>query len=280
MADELNNNTGNNNAGNGGQDNAGGNNGNGNQDNAGKVSFLPEQQARVQELIDEAYRKAYAKATQGRDNGDKVAALEAEIAKLKAGKGAADGQQGAQSGQGDTEWKKAFDQFRTESETKLKDYEGRLAGLNEEKKRSAILSAVSKHNVVDADAASRLIWNDIRVDDNGTLTVQGDSGQPRISKSGQPMTVDEFIGEWLSGKPYLLRSAGSQGAGSHGAGFNGQGGVKYDLNDPSVWRNMPKEEFDRLKKEGINVQLAAGQVLKFKEQKNPFLEARRQKFKK
>ena len=26
---------------------------------------------------------------------------------------------------------------------------------------------------------------------------------------------------------------------------------KYDLNDPDVWKNMPREDFDKLMKEGI-----------------------------
>src|SRR3989337_4531545 len=49
----------------------------------GKVSFLPEQQARVQELIDEAYRKAYTKAQRASGSGADVDKLKAEVERLR-----------------------------------------------------------------------------------------------------------------------------------------------------------------------------------------------------
>jgi len=41
---------------------------------------------------------------------------------------------------------------------------------------------------------------------------------------------------------------------------------------------MPREDLERIMKEGINVQGTAGQTYRFRDVKNPFLEARRRKF--
>ena len=48
-----------------------------------KVMFQPEQQAKVQELIDEAYRKAYVKASKGRSSSEEVERLKGEVERLK-----------------------------------------------------------------------------------------------------------------------------------------------------------------------------------------------------
>lgn len=48
-----------------------------------KISFHPEQQAKVQKLIDEAYRKAYAKAQRNVSSSGEVEELKGEIEKLR-----------------------------------------------------------------------------------------------------------------------------------------------------------------------------------------------------
>ena len=55
---------------------------NGDKAEQSKVSFMPEQQERVQELIDEAYRKAYSKAQRSRGT-EEMERLKTEIGKLK-----------------------------------------------------------------------------------------------------------------------------------------------------------------------------------------------------
>lgn len=204
--------------------------GDGTNGEARKVTFLPEQQARVQELIDEAYRKAYSKAQKTKGSSEEVEKLKGEVERLK-----------------------------------------------EERKVSALLKAISRHNVVDAEEVAELVKGRVRVEEDGSCRVLGESGAVKITTTGQPMSVEEFISEWLGERPHHLRAASGMGAGSQGARF-GAGSVKYNLADPSTWRSMPREELDRIMKEGINVQGSAGQTYRFRDVKNPFLEARRRKF--
>ncbi|MFQ5737119.1 MAG: hypothetical protein ACE5GY_09725 [Thermodesulfobacteriota bacterium] len=204
--------------------------GDGNADEPSKVMFMPEQQARVQELIDEAYRKAYSKAQRSR-GGEEMERLKGEVGKLR-----------------------------------------------EEKKMAAILRTVSRHSVVDAEEVAELLKERVRMDDEGNFSVIGESGASRVNNSGHPMSVDEYISQWLSERPHHLRPTGPSGAGSHGARFGGRTSVSHNLSDPAAWRNMPREDLDRLLTEGISVQGASGQSYTFKDVKNPFLEARRRKF--
>lgn len=195
-----------------------------------RVSFLPEQQARVQELIDEAYRKAYSKAQKSASNGADVDRLKAEVERLR-----------------------------------------------EDRKAAVLLRAISRHSVVDAEEVTELLKSRVRADEDGTLRVVGDSGGARVNGSGAPMSVDEFVDAWLSDRPHHLRGSASAGSGSLGARL-AHSTARYDLSDPSSWRSMPREDLDRLLKEGVDVQGAAGQNYRFRDVKNPFLEARKRKY--
>lgn len=203
---------------------------NGFESESSRVMFLPEQQAKVQELIDEAYKKAYSKA-QRRHPSEEVEKLKAELDTLK-----------------------------------------------QERKTAALLRAVSRHSVVDAEEVVELLKDRVRVDDSGNLSVVGETGASRINHTGLPMSVEEYVGSWLSERPHHLRAPGGAGSGSAGSRFSANASLRYDLSDPAVWRSMPREELDRLLKEGISVQGATGQTYKFKDVKNPFLEARKRKF--
>lgn len=195
---------------------------------AQKVSFLPEQQAKVQELIDEAYRKAYAKAQRSRGGSEEVERLKGEVDRLR-----------------------------------------------EEMKTSALLKSISRHNVVDAEEVAELLKGRIKADEDGRLKVLGETGAPRVNSSGLPLTVDEFVSEWLGSRPHHLRTSGTSGAGSHAARFNAAG--RHNLADPAAWRSMPREELEGLLREGVSVQGSAGQTYSFRDVKNPFREARRRR---
>ncbi len=204
---------------------------NGSENASGRVVFNSEQQARVQELIDDSYRKAFAKAQRTRSSGEDVEGLRREI-----------------------------------------------EGLKEEKKKLALLKAVSKYNVVDGEEIVKLLEDRVRMDDEGHVIVVNSSGSAKINDAGYPVGMDDFLSQWLSDRPHHLRSAGGSGAGSHGAGFDHGNGRTRSLGDPSSWKSMPREDLDRYLREGINVHGSAGQVYRFRDVKNPFLDARKRRF--
>jgi hypothetical protein len=177
-----------------------------------KVTFTPEQQARIQTLIDEAYRKAFQKA--------KSAAIDEELKK-------------------------------------------ELEKLREEKKFSSVLRVVARRNVVDPEEAAELIARRLEMDDSGG-----------IANSSE--TLEEFVERWLSERPHHIRAA-SAGGGSRSALFGGK--PAHNLADPALWRTLPREDMERILKEGITVHGSSGQAFRFRSPVNPFLEARKRKFK-
>lgn len=201
--------------------------GDGTETESSRVSFSSEQQARVQTLIDEAYRKAYSKAARGSSAGDEMDGLKKE-----------------------------------------------LSSLRDDRKQSAVLRAVAKRNVVDADEVTELIGRHVRMDEKGRMSVSGEAG---AGQEGGLVGFEEYVDQWLVERPHHLRAQSAQGAGSHGARFSA-GRAHYNLSDPQSWRSMPREELDKYLKDGVNVQGAGGQVFRFRDVQNPFVEARKRKF--
>ncbi|MBI5344773.1 MAG: hypothetical protein HZB83_05475 [Deltaproteobacteria bacterium] len=196
-----------------------------------KVVFQPDQQTKVQELIDDAYRKAYAKALKSRSSSEEVDMLRAEVDSLK-----------------------------------------------QERKNALLYRAISRYNVVDAEEVAKLCGERVSMDERGFAVVVNAAGAVEINAAGHPVALDEYIAQWLSERPHHLRASGAAGAGSGSARYGGLGAGRHDINDPSAWRGMPREELDRYLRDGIDIQGSAGQVYRFKDHKNPFLDARRRRF--
>ncbi|MBI5237777.1 MAG: hypothetical protein HY887_05070 [Deltaproteobacteria bacterium] len=192
-----------------------------------KVAFMPEQQAKVDELINDAYKRAYAKALKSRPVSDEVESLKSEN-----------------------------------------------EALRNERKMASIYRAVSKFNVVDAEEVAKLVSDDIRLDDAGIPYATSGGAQSQRQK----VSVEDYIASWLSNRQHHLRTGGVRGAGSQGAKF-GHNGFRHNPEDPEAWRKMPREDLDRRLEGGITVNGSAGQVYRFKDIKNPFIEARKRRFK-
>lgn len=81
-------------------------------------------------------------------------------------------------------------------------------------RKSQLLAAASELNAISADQVAMLVTPHVKGDE--TLTVLNAEGQPRVNSEGKPMTVKEFMTEFLAGNPHLVKASGNQGAGSQG----------------------------------------------------------------
>ena len=205
---------------------------------AGKIIFSREQQAKVQELIDEAYRKAYVKAN--------------EAAKK-------DGGAGKDTSLVDEQLKALSSQVQT---------------LRDEKKNNALLRTIGRHNVIDSEEVAAFTARFIRLNDDNSFTVINEAGQERLNAHAKPMLVEEFIAEWLMARPHHLRPSGASGAGSMGATFGPGASTATPLTLESI-RGMSAEELNKRVAEGISIQGSAGQTFNFKRPANPFIDARK-----
>ena len=101
-------------------------------------------------------------------------------------------------------------------------------------RKAQLLAAASELNAISADQVAMLVTPHVKGDE--TLTVMNAEGQVRVNSEGKPMTVKEFMTEFLAGNPHLVKASGNQGAGSQGNKGNEQSGAK----------TMKRAAFDKL----------------------------------
>ena len=159
----------------------------------------------------------------------------------------------------------------------VKRLSSEVENLKDYKVNSAILEAVSRHNVVDAAEVSELIRRNVRVGESGEVRAVESGSFGREDSDTASVGLSEYVERWLEERPHHLRGQGASGGGSGSARF-GNGVRRYDLSNPDTWRKIPREDLDQLLKEGINIQSGSGQIFSFKDVTNPFHEARKRRF--
>ena len=80
----------------------------------------------------------------------------------------------------------------------------------------ALLSAASRNNAVSAEQVVQLVRGAVRLSEDGTAEVVDSNGTPRYNDSGDPVSVDELVSDFLTTNPHFVK-ASVGGAGSQGA---------------------------------------------------------------
>lgn len=80
----------------------------------------------------------------------------------------------------------------------------------------ALLTAASRHNAVSSEQVVQLTRSAVRLSQDGKAEVVDANGTPRYNDSGDPLTVDELVSDFLTANPHFVK-ASSGGAGSQGA---------------------------------------------------------------
>jgi hypothetical protein len=75
--------------------------------------------------------------------------------------------------------------------------------LHSVKVDGAVLSAANKSGAINAQQVVALVKNQIRLGDDGNAEVLDTNGQPRYAESGDPMSVDALVKEFLESNPHF-----------------------------------------------------------------------------
>lgn len=204
-----------------------------------KQSFTPEElQAHTDKVLNKRYGEI--QTTAEAKNKAEVDTLTAKIKELEAGKG--DGDKG-DKGKGED---------LTALETRLAVQEKEIKQSQERDRISAVRSTVAGFDVVSGEQVATLVSPAIKRMEDGNFSVLNAEGQRRINAAGKPMSVQEYVGEFLTANPHLVKAGGGPGGGSHGAGPGGPvGGVKFaTIQDV---RDMSDEDFDKAIAEGVTL---------------------------
>lgn len=85
--------------------------------------------------------------------------------------------------------------------------------LNSVKIDGSVLNAASKYGAVNPEQVSRLVKDQIRLNEAGEVEVVGQTGAPRYTESGEPMTADMLVKEFLEQNTHFVK-AGPSGSGT------------------------------------------------------------------
>lgn len=172
--------------------------------------FTPEQQTKVQSLIDDAYKRAYSKALRSNGTDEEVLKLTKEVSDLKEQQASK-----VKDGEVSSEVKAEIEGLRTQVGT-----------LRNSVKGEALLKAIGKHDVVNTDQIANIISPNIRLNEDNSLSVLTDNGDIATNlDTMKPLSVGEYVTNWVASNPHFNRASGSAGAGSStSAGASDAGG--------------------------------------------------------
>jgi len=248
------------------------------QDNQpGKVTFTPEQQEKINDLIKNAMGRA------GSEHKERATALQAELESTKAelvsaqetlktattAKDKAGAKADVEALQAQIEeMKRAGDSLRQEADrhkSQLQQKEQEVVTAKKEaqevRKLVAIQNAASKLNFVNADVVVKLTKDAIKYhEQDGRFIVLNEQGQERLNASYEPMSLEEFYTEFATNNAYLVRGDVKPGVGStEGGRFGVAGEGKFELkqifgkdSDAKLANKLKKEnpkEYARLKEQ-------------------------------
>ena len=191
------------------------------------ISFSAEQQAKLQELIDSAYTRAYKKAES--EYKPKITEYEAKLAELSKTQ---QEQKPVQKKEQveinlDEEIKKALATQLEPLKKSLQEKENIIKSLKFATVENEVISHASELKAINPKIVSKLVKDYIKENEKGGYDVINDQGMPRINAKGEGMGVKELVSEFLQQNPYLLNSSGNNGAGSNTGNYQTGNNPKF-----------------------------------------------------
>jgi hypothetical protein len=196
-----------------------------------KVTFSPEQQARIDEIVRESMGRAGRETKQANEElAGKVTTLESELTTAKAELAKAKTPADKKDAKGDVEALQAqLAEMRTAGQTTQSELE-RLRNVAAAKDKevlearslatnvrrdAALQTAASKVNWVDPAIVVQLTRDLVQFDEQRkAFVVLGDNGSAKLNAAYEPMSLEEYLNDFATKNPYLVRGDTRGGAGS------------------------------------------------------------------
>ena len=111
----------------------------------------------------------------------------------------------------------------------------------------AILGAASNNNAVNPNQVSQLLKTNTRLSDDGNVEVLDDNGTPRYNDSGDLLSVNEMVAEFLTVNPHMVK-ASQGGTGSMGNAGGSTQKPQSVADMVANWSDGGKEAFAAMKR--------------------------------
>jgi len=204
---------------------------------SGKVEFSPEQQVKIQEIIDRTLAKGIQRGQQqllqelGLAAADLPTIKEVLASLENEDEDAEDTPDESQSRDtsrknsktsAEDEWQQRLEQLQRQAESRIEALQQQLQRQQEiaanEKINSALSTALSRFplaETVDPGEIRALLQEKTRVDEQMNLYIVDEEDNPRLNMNGENLSVDEYVESWLNQrKHYLARGRGGAGSSS------------------------------------------------------------------
>ena len=132
------------------------------------------------------------------------------------------------------EFEKILKETADKANQKIQTLSSELAKI---KVDGALINAASTKKAINPEQVARLVRDQVRMSEAGEVeVVDAKSGQVKYTETGDPMTIDGLVNEWLKSNPHFV-TAGPAGGGSKSntspEGAKEVDVSKLDLNDPA-----------------------------------------------
>jgi hypothetical protein len=124
--------------------------------------------------------------------------------------------------------------------------------LAKEKVDGALINAASTKKAISPEQVARLVRDQVRMSETGEVEViDSKSGQVKYTETGDPMSIQDLVSEWLKTNPHFV-TAGPAGGGSKSntspEGATNVDVSKLDLNNPAdraIYKQLRRNIFSK-----------------------------------
>ncbi len=209
-----------------------------------KVTFTTEQQAVIENLIDDKYKKAYNKAE--KKYSEQVSALETKIAEMTK----KDDDDNAQSDKGKAsaeDYENKIAEINKKHQTDLESAQGKNKAILDRILKSDIINAAAKADCTAPDELAEVLVAQGRVtlNDEGGYDIDPPDGITKIGDDGKPISLSLFIDRFIAANPHWKKFTGTPGTGSKDGDAEGGGKILKDMSRKEIMA-LPRDEFKKL----------------------------------
>ena len=111
--------------------------------------------------------------------------------------------------------------------------------IREFKLEQPLLNFAAQYRSVNPQQVKQLLRNNLRLNDDGEVEVLDEKGAVRYSDKGKPLSVEQYVQEWLGANPHFVSAAP--------ATVNTQGGVRDNSPGPIDLKNLDLTRADHRK---------------------------------
>lgn len=143
------------------------------------------------------------------------------------------------------EFEKILEETVSKKDTVIHDLQKQVHSIKVE---GALLNAASNKRAVNPQQVTRLLQDRVKLTETGDVEVLDDSGTPRYGDDGKPLSVDQYVSEWLTSNPHFVASTPG-GSGSQSQTANNNNGNTIDISKLDMSRKDHREQYSEWRKQ-------------------------------